>query len=108
MRPRRVAVIAVLCGTAALAGGGAAQLAGFGLPDLENTSRGSIADGRAISVLAKSVAEPQAAAVREGDVSVTDAATDADPSESAVALAALPVVGVPIFEAVLPDAWAML
>jgi len=70
MRPRQVAVVAVLCGTAALAVWGAAGLAGFASPDFENTSRLLVENRRA-----EPVASPQTIAVLKGDVSVGDVAT---------------------------------
>jgi hypothetical protein len=94
MKPRRVAVVAVLCGTAALAVWGAAGLAGFASPDFENTIRLLVEDRRAISVPAEPMPSPQATTMRKADVSVGDVAT------------ALPV-GVAI-EAALPDASPML
>ncbi len=94
MRPRRVAVVAVLCGTAALAVCGAAGLADFASPDFQNTSRLLVEDRQAISVPAEPMASLQATAMRKGDVAVGDVAT------------ALPV-GVAI-EAALPDASPVL
>jgi hypothetical protein len=105
MRPRRVAVVAVVCGTAALAVWGAAWLTGFASSDFENTGRLLVEDRRAISVPAESMASPQATAMREHGVSVGEAATDR--TEPAVVLAALPVAPVAI-EAALPDASPML
>src|SRR3954454_13063288 len=90
MKPRRVAFVAVLCGTAALVVWGAAGLPGFALPDFENTTRLLVEDRPAISVPAEALASPQATAVRKTDVSVDDVAT------------VLPV-GVAI-EAALPEA----
>jgi hypothetical protein len=92
MRPRQVAVVAVLCGTAALAVWGAAGLAGFASADFKNTSRLLVEDRRAASVPTEPVVSPQATAVLKGDVSVGDVAT-------------VPV-GVAI-EAALPDASTM-
>jgi hypothetical protein len=89
MRPRRVAVVAVVCVTASLAVWGAAGLADFASPDFQNTSRLLVEDRRAISVPAEPMASPQATAMPKGDVSVSDVAT------------ALPV-GVGI-ETALPD-----
>jgi hypothetical protein len=90
MTPRGVAVVAVVCGTAALAVWGAAELAGFGSPDFKNTSRLLVEDRPAVSVPTEPVASPQPTAIREGDVSVADATT------------ALPVVVA--IKAALPDA----
>jgi hypothetical protein len=103
MRPRRVAVVAVLCGTAALAVWGVAGLAGFPSSDLENTSRTSVEDRRAISLPAEPIASPQATAMREDGVSVDDA----DRTKPAVVLAAPPVARMAI-ETALPDASAVL
>ena len=94
MTPRRVAVVAVMCGTAALAVWGAAGLPGFASLDFKNTSRLLVDDRRAISVPTEPMASPQPTAMRKGDVSVADVTT------------ALPV-GVAI-EAALPDASLML
>jgi hypothetical protein len=107
MRRGRVAVVAVFCGTAALAVWGGARLAGFASPDFENTSRPLVEDREAISIPAEPIASPQATAMREDGVSVGDMATDADRTEPAVVLAALPVARVEI-EAALPDASAVL
>jgi hypothetical protein len=96
-RPRRVGVVAVLCGTAALAIWGVAEL--IASPDLENTSQ-LVEDRRA-----ESIASPQATAMREHGVSVGNAATDQ--TEPAVLLAALPVAPVAI-EVALPDPSAVL
>src|SRR4051794_10876499 len=94
MRPRRVAVVAVVCGTAAALAVWGAGIAGFASPDFENTSRLSLEDHRAVSVSPEPVASPQATAMLNDDVSVSDVAT------------ALPV-GEAI-EAALPDASPML
>ena len=94
MKPRRVAFVAVLCGTAALVVWGAAGLPGFALPDFENTTQLLAEDRPAISVPAEALASPQATAVRKTDVSVDDVAT------------VLPV-GVAI-EAALPEPSPML
>src|SRR5262249_45642778 len=48
-RPRRVAVVAALCGTAALAVWGAAGLARVPSSDFQNTSRGVVEDRPAIA-----------------------------------------------------------
>jgi len=90
--PRRVAIVAGLCGAAALAVWGAAGLTGFASPDFEDTNPLLGEDHLAIFVPAEPMASPQATA--KGDVSVGDVAT------------ALPV-GVTI-EAPLPDASPML
>jgi hypothetical protein len=105
MRPRRVAVVAALCGTAALAIWGVAGLAGFASPDFENTSRPLVEDREAISVPVESMTSPKATAMQEHGASVGDAAIDR--TEPAVVLAALPVAPVAI-EAALPDASAVL
>src|SRR5436309_1136233 len=101
VRPRRVAVVAVLCGAAALAVWGAAGLAGFASSEFENTSRLLVEDRRAISVSAEPIASPQATAMREDGVSVDDP----DRTKPAVVLAALPVARVAI-ETASPDASA--
>jgi hypothetical protein len=88
--PRRVAIVAGLCGAAALAVWGAAG--GFASPDFEDTNPLLGEDHLAIFVPAEPMASLQATA--KGDVSVGDVAT------------ALPV-GVTI-EAPLPDASPML
>src|SRR5262245_57843190 len=93
MRPRRLAIVAVLCGTAALAVWGAAGLAGFASPNFKDTSR-LVEDRRAISVPAEPMASPQATAMRNGEVSVGDVATGV-------------LAGVAI-EGALPDASPML
>src|SRR5262249_6034272 len=101
MRPRQVAVVAVLCGTAALAVWGAAGLAGFASPDFENTSRLLVANRRA-----EPVASPQAIAVLKGDVSVGDVATVPVGVAIAAALAdASPpeAPGVQMATAIMPD-----
>jgi hypothetical protein len=103
MRRRRAAVVAVLCGTAALAVCGAARLASFASLGFENTSQPLVEDRRAISVRAEPMASSQATAMREEGVSVGDP----DQTEPAVVLAALPVARVAI-ETALPDASDML
>jgi hypothetical protein len=103
MRRRRVALVAVLCGTAALAVCGAAGLASFASLGFENTSQPLVEGRRAISVRAEPMALPQATAMREDGVSVGDP----DQTEPAVVLAALPVARVAI-ETALPDASVML
>ena len=103
MRRCGVAVVAVLCGTAALAVCGAAGLSNFASLGFENTSRPLVEDRRAISVRAELMALPQATAMREDGVSVGDP----DRTEPAVVLAALPVTRAAI-ETALPDASAML
>ena len=69
--PRRLAVLAALCGTVVLAGWVAAGLAGRGLPGMENTGA-PIEDSRATSVTARAehVDAPQATALGEDGVSV--------------------------------------
>ena len=69
--PRRLAVLAALCGTVVLAGWVAAGLAGRGLPGRENTGA-PIEDSRATSVTARAehVDAPQATALGEDGVSV--------------------------------------
>jgi hypothetical protein len=75
MRPRRVAVVAALCGTAALAVGGAAGLAHFASPDFQNSSRVLVKDRQAITVPGERVASPPVTAIRMGDVPVSDETT---------------------------------
>jgi hypothetical protein len=94
MTPRRVAVVAVVCGTAALAIWGAAELAGVASPDFKNTSRLPVEGRPAISVPTEPAALPQPTAMRKGDISVADVTT------------ALPVVVA--IKAALPDASPML
>ena len=69
--PRRLAVLAALCGMVVLAGWVAAGLAGRGSPDMENT-RAPIEDSRTTSVTARAehVDAPQATALGEDGVSV--------------------------------------
>ena len=71
--PRRLAVLAALCGTVVLAGWVAAGLAGLGSPGIENTGA-PIEDSRATSVTARAerVDAPQATALGEDGVSVAD------------------------------------
>jgi hypothetical protein len=71
--PRRLAVLAALCGTVVLAGWVAAGLAGLGSPGIENTGA-AIEDSRAISVTAHAehVDALQATAMGEDGVSVAD------------------------------------
>jgi hypothetical protein len=75
MSPRRLAVLATLCGTVVLAGWVAAGLLGFGSPRIENT--GSPIEGSRATP-ATAGAEPidasQATAMGEDGVSVTDVA----------------------------------
>jgi hypothetical protein len=94
MTPHRVAILAVVCGTAALAVWGAAGLAGFASPDFKNASRLLVEDRRAISVPTEPLASPQPTAMRNSGASVADVTI------------ALPVGGV--IEAALPDASAAL
>ncbi|HEX9214486.1 MAG TPA: hypothetical protein VF901_28590, partial [Bradyrhizobium sp.] len=75
MSPRRLAVLAALCGTVVLAGWVAAGLLGFGSPRIENT--GAPTEGsRATSATAgaEPIDAPQATAMGEDGVSVTDVA----------------------------------
>ena len=73
MSPRRLAVLAGLCGTVVLAGWAAAGLAGLGSPGIENTGA-PIEDSRAASVTAHAehVDAPQPTALGEDGVSVAD------------------------------------
>src|SRR5712691_1591813 len=80
MRPRRLAALAALCGTVVLAGWVAAGLLGFGSPRIENTGA-PIEGSRATSATtgAERIDAPQATAMGEDGVSVTDVAIlDAD------------------------------
>src|SRR5713226_8617849 len=75
MSPRRLAALAALCGTVVLAGWVAAGLLGFGSPRIENT--GSPIEGsRATPATAgaEPIDAPQATAMGEDGVSVTDVA----------------------------------
>jgi len=75
MSPRRLAALVALCGTVVLAGWVAAGLLGFGSPRVENT--GAPIEGiRATSATAgaEPIDAPQATAMGEDGVSVTDAA----------------------------------
>jgi len=76
MSPRRLAALAVLCGTVVLAGWGAAGLLGFGSPRIENTGV-PIEGSRATPVTtdAEPVDAPHPTAMGEDGVSVTDVAT---------------------------------
>src|SRR6266851_501822 len=76
MSPRRLAALAALCGTVVLAGWVAAGLLGFGSPRIENT--GSPIEGsRATPATAgaEPIDAPQATAMGEDGVSITDVAT---------------------------------
>ena len=90
--PRRLAILAALCGTVVLAGWVAAGLAGRGKPGLENTGA-PIEDSRATSVIARAEPgdPPQATALREDGVSA--------PREDSVSVAPMGSGG-----AALPDA----
>jgi hypothetical protein len=73
MSPRRLAVVAALCGTVVLAGWVAAGLAGLGSPGTENTGA-PIEDSRVASLTARAehVDASQATAVGDDGVSVAD------------------------------------
>jgi hypothetical protein len=73
MSPRRLAVLAALCGAVVLAGWIAAGLAGLGSPGIENTGA-PIEDSRVASLTARAehVHAPQATAAGEDGVSVAD------------------------------------
>ena len=73
--PRRLAALAALCGTVALAGWVAAGLAGLGSPGIESTGA-PIEVSRATSATARAehVDAPQATAPGEDGVSVADMA----------------------------------
>ena len=74
--PRRLAVLAALCGTVALAGWVAAGLAGLGSPGIESAGV-PIEVSRATSATARAehVDAPQATAPGEDGVSVADMAS---------------------------------
>ena len=74
--PRRLAALAALCGTVALAGWVAAGLAGLGSPGIESTGA-PIEVSRATSATARAghVDAPQATAPGEDGVSVADMAS---------------------------------
>jgi hypothetical protein len=73
LSPRRLAVLAALCGTVVVAGWVAAVLAGLGSPGIEN-SGAPIEDSRVASLTARAehVDAPQATAVGDDAVSVAD------------------------------------
>jgi hypothetical protein len=75
MSPRRLAALAALCGTVVLAGWVAAGLLGFGSPRIENTGA-PIEGSRATPATAgaEPIDAPQATAMGEDGVSVTDVA----------------------------------
>src|SRR6266702_4714534 len=75
MSPRRLAALAALCGTVVLAGWVAAGLLGFDSPCIENTGV-PIEGSRATSATAgaEPIDAPQATAMGEGGVAVTDVA----------------------------------
>ncbi len=75
MSPRRLAALAALCGTVVLAGWVAAGLLGFDSPCIENTGV-PIEGSRATSATAgaEPIDAPQANAMGEDGVSVTDVA----------------------------------
>jgi hypothetical protein len=100
--PRRLAVLAVLCGTVVLAGWVAARLAGRGSPGMENAAA-PIEDSRATSVIvrAEPVAAPQATAPGEDGVSALAADGVSAPGEGGVSVAQMGSGG-----AALPDARA--
>jgi len=75
MTPRQVAVVAVACGTAALAVWGAAEFAGVASPDFKNTSRFLVEDRAAISAPTEPVASPQPTAMPKSNVAVADVTT---------------------------------
>jgi len=85
-----------LCATAVLSVGGAARLAGFGLPAMENAVRPPVVDPAAsvsAEPSAQVLASAQVMAVREDAVSNSDVAADPAPVEPAFVLAALPAAG---------------
>ncbi|MGB7578096.1 MAG: hypothetical protein WBM16_09385, partial [Pseudolabrys sp.] len=75
--PRRLAALAALCGTVALAGWVAARLSGLGSPGIESTGA-LIEISRATSATARGehVDAPQTTALGEDGVSVADMASD--------------------------------
>ena len=104
MRPRRGAVIAALCATAVLSVGGAAELAGFGLPAMDNAGRPAVVDpatsvsaepvaSAQVTAPAQVMASAQVTAVREAAPSNSDVAADPAPVEPAFVLASLPAAG---------------
>jgi hypothetical protein len=71
--PRRLAALAALCGTVALAGWVAAGLAGLGSPDIESTGAPiEVSRATSATALAEHVDAPQATALGEDGVSVAD------------------------------------
>src|SRR5256885_15857394 len=88
MRPRRSVVIAALCATAVLSVCGA-RLAGFGLPDMKNTSRPP-AEDPATSVSAEPFASAQVTAVRGGAAPPSAVAAEPAPGGPPLLLAGLP------------------
>jgi hypothetical protein len=100
--PRRLAVLAALCGTVVLAGWVAARLAGRGSPGMENTAA-PIEDSRAISVIvrAEPVDPPRATTLGEDGISALAADGASAPGEDGVSVAQMGSGG-----AALPDARA--
>ena len=98
--PRRLAVLAALCGTVVLAGWVAAGLAGRGKPSMENTGA-PIEDSRATSVIARAepVDPPQATALREDGVSAPREDSVSAPGKDGVSVPPMGSGG-----AALPDA----
>jgi hypothetical protein len=97
---RRIAVFAGLCGTAVVAGWGAAGLAGLGTPGIENI--GTPIEGSwaaSVAAHAEHVDIPQPAALGEGGVSVADTQSGAD---SPASLPMPPPAPLPAFAAVSP------
>ena len=127
MGPRQSVALAVLCGTVALAGWGAAKLGVFGSSGIENTvtpigDRGAARGATSLSAdagepvdtpLASSMASVAGAAtshlklpepaVAPAAMSVEAATADPDPPETAFVPAGFSTAEVPVFEAPLPD-----
>ena len=71
--PRRLAALAALCGTVALAGWVAAGLAGLGSPGIESTGAPiEVSRAKSATARAEHVDAPQATALGEDGVSVAD------------------------------------
>jgi hypothetical protein len=100
MSPRRLALLAALCGTVGLAGWVAAGLSGRGSPGLETTAA-PIEDSRATSVIVRAapVDAPQATALNEDAVSASREDGVSVPGEDGVSVAPMGSGG-----AALPDA----
>jgi hypothetical protein len=85
-----------LCATAVLSVGGAARLAGFGLPAMENASGPPVVDPAAsvsAEPSAQVLASAQVTAVRDDAAASSDVAADPAAAEPVFVLAALPAAG---------------